>query len=146
MIPSMALISLIYVSSARQELSTEELTRILESSVRHNTAQHLTGMLLYSNGSFMQVLEGEETAVDETYLRIQQDPRHTGSIVIERAQISARSFGLWRMGFKGLDANDVVANTAFIPFLKSGFDAAALGAKNGAALEILKRFALSQGG
>jgi hypothetical protein len=71
-----SLISLIYVSRAGEQFGTGELTHILESAVRHNTAQSLTGMLLYSNGNFMHVLEGEEAAVDETYSRIQQDPRH----------------------------------------------------------------------
>ena len=105
----MALVGLIYVSSAREQLGTRQLSRILESAVRHNNEQRLTGMLLFLNGSFMQVLEREETAVDETYSRIQQDPRHTGCIVIDCSPIKERSFTQWSMGFKCLEACDVVA-------------------------------------
>jgi hypothetical protein len=141
----MPLFSLTYVSSARAELGTEELTLILESAVRHNTAQQVTGMLLYLNGSFMQVLEGEETAVDETYARVRQDPRHMGCFVIERAPIKVRSFAQWSMGFKRLKGADVATHPSYAPFFAAGFDAAAIGAKNGAALEILKRFGSGQG-
>jgi hypothetical protein len=141
----MELINLIYVSCALAELGSEELTHILESSVRHNTPQQVTGALLYLNGSFMQVLEGEEAAVDETYSRIRQDPRHTGLILIERAPIKARSFGSWSMGFKRLGAPDVAAHPAYFALVGEGFDAAVIGARKGLALEMLTRFALSQG-
>ena len=140
----MALINLIYVSSARTELAAKELLRILESSARRNTPQEVTGMLLYLNGSFMQVLEGEEAMVDETYARILRDPRHTGLVLIERAPINARSFGHWSMGFKHLGATDVAAHPAYAPFFSDGFDAAAIGAKKGLAFEILADFALGQ--
>jgi hypothetical protein len=141
----MSLVSLIYVSSARAELGPEELNRILESAVRHNTAQDVTGMLLYLNGSFMQVLEGEESAIDETYSRVRQDPRHIGVLQIDRARTKARSFDQWSMGFKHLKASDVDELPAYTPFFKDGFNAAAIGAKNGAALDILMKFASSQG-
>jgi hypothetical protein len=41
----MALVHLIYVSSARTGLSANELTRWLEFCARHNAAQSLTAML-----------------------------------------------------------------------------------------------------
>lgn len=142
----MAIFNLIYVSSALTELGTDELTKILESAVRHNAQQLVTGMLLYSNGSFMQVLEGEGAVVDETYARIQQDGRHTGLILIERAPIKGRSFENWSMGFKCLQGTDVATHPAYAPFFKDGFDAATIGAKKGIALDILKSFALNQRG
>ncbi|MCK6375779.1 MAG: BLUF domain-containing protein, partial [Zoogloea sp.] len=64
------LVQLIYVSSAARLLDEQALRAILESSVRHNTPQAVTGMLLYANGAFMQVLEGDEAAVAETMSRI----------------------------------------------------------------------------
>jgi hypothetical protein len=103
-------------------------------------------MLLYLNGSFMQVLEGEEAAVDETYSRIRQDPRHAGCIVIDRWPIEKRSFSQWSMGFKCLQASDVVAHPAYTSLLSNGFDAAAIGAKKGGALYMLKQFASRQRG
>lgn len=63
----MALVRLIYVSSAVEELPDQVLDDILKSAVQHNKPQNITGMLLYCGGNFMQVLEGEEAAVKETY-------------------------------------------------------------------------------
>jgi hypothetical protein len=142
----MSLINLIYVSSARTALGTEELAAILESSVRLNALQHVTGMLVYSNGNFMQLLEGQETAVDETYARIRQDPRHTGLILIDRAPISSRSFGRWSMGFKRLEATDLATHPAYTPLIRDGFDTAAISATKGLALDMLKDFAMNQRG
>lgn len=59
----MSMIQLIYVSTANHLLSELEIRQILDSSIRHNTPQEVTGLLLYSDGSFMQVLEGDEAAV-----------------------------------------------------------------------------------
>jgi hypothetical protein len=140
----MALVHLIYVSHTPTELGSVELGRLLESSVRHNLAQHITGMLLYLNCSFMQVIEGEEAAVDETYSRILQDPRHTGIMLIERATIKTQSFGHWSMGFKRLQSKAVADHPAYSPLLRVGLDAAAIGARKGLAMELLNEFARNQ--
>ncbi len=140
----MALYHLIYVSSARAELAAEDLQRVLESAFHHNTPQQVTGMLLYLDGCFMQVLEGEETAVDGTYARILKDPRHTGVMLVERAPIGKRSFGRWTMGFRQLQGSDVADHPAFAPFFSDGFSAASIGAEPGLALDILKQFAQTQ--
>ena len=138
----MPLVQLIYVSSARQELTDTELDAILESSVRHNTPQQVTGLLLYSQGSFMQVLEGEVAAVEEAYGRICDDPRHHHIIEIMREPIDEREFGRWAMGFRRVRREDVAEHEAFLPLFVKGFDTAALQAKPGLALELLHHFAL----
>lgn len=140
----MSLIRLIYVSSSHHDLETEELDRILASSVRHNSPQAVTGMLLYARGSFMQVLEGEERAVEETFARVEKDPRHTAIVVIERAPIAEREFERWSMGFRRLDAGDAERNPAYAPFFERGFDASAIGAHSGLALDMLTFFGISQ--
>lgn len=136
----MALIHLIYVSSAIGELSSEQLKAIMASSVRHNLANGLTGLLLYRRGSFMQVLEGEQATVVETYRRIARDTRHFQLIELVREQIAERSFERWSMGFRELDDSDLVSNPAFAPLLAEGFDAQAIGAKPGRALTVMKSF------
>jgi hypothetical protein len=68
----MSLIEMIYVSTATHALVDQELRQILDSSVRNNSPHHITGMLLYSAGSFMQALEGAEADVDESMARIEK--------------------------------------------------------------------------
>ena len=47
----------IYASSARHHFETVELTALLHPARKHNDAAGLTGMLLYTEGSFFQVLD-----------------------------------------------------------------------------------------
>ena len=94
----MALIQLIYLSSLSDIKLESEIGKILESSVCHNKESGITGMLLYSNGNFLQVLEGETTAVEETFGRICLDDRHCDIVDLIREPIEERQFSQWSMG------------------------------------------------
>lgn len=106
----MALEQLIYVSTATTLLDDDVLHAILESSVRHNTPQQVTGMLLYAEGSFMQVLEGTPEAVAETMSRIREDPRHYGIVVIDTRAVARREFGDWTMALQRASAVDLLSH------------------------------------
>ncbi len=136
----MALLRLIYVSAAIRELSDEELDAILDSSVRRNKPEGITGMLLYSKGNFMQVLEGDAAVVDATYERIRKDSRHTQLFLLTREPIAARDFSRWSMGFRRLSAKDAEDSPAFAHLLLHGFEAEEIGAQPGLALNMLKEF------
>ena len=140
----MSLIQHIYVSTAVVPADCTMLEEILAVSVRNNTPVGITGMLLYASGTFMQVLEGEEKAVNATHQRIERDSRHTGIFVLEHAAITARSFSQWTMGFRGLGAVEAASHPAFAPFFSEGFDAARIGAKPGMGLSMLQHFAVDQ--
>lgn len=137
----MGLVRVIYVSTADHAVDTSALQDILEASSRNNESSGLTGMLLYAGGSFMQVLEGEEEAVDATLARMRRDPRHSGVLELDRSPIDERAFAHWRMGYRRLEASDVEAHPGYAPFFEHGFDPAALGAKRGVAIELLQEFA-----
>lgn len=137
----MDIVQLTYVSTATRDLGEDEIRRMLESSVANNGSHDITGMLLYSWGSFMQVLEGTEAAVAETMSRIYKDARHHGIIVLSKEKVQAREFGNWSMGFRGILADDVESWPGFAPFFEHGFNAALIGAQPGVALEMLKAFA-----
>jgi hypothetical protein len=82
----MALTELIYVSTWVGE-SEHELGAILDSSVRHDQLNGITGMLLYYRGGLMQVLEGEDLQVQETYGRICADKRHHHILTLSSSEI-----------------------------------------------------------
>ncbi len=102
----MGLISLLYISAAPPNLSPINLIDILEASRRNNPANNVTGVLIFQNGIFVQVLEGEEPDVEATYQRIEKDERHRNAKIIERISIEQRAFPSWSMGFKNLDLID----------------------------------------
>lgn len=138
---TMSLTQLIYVSTAAHELDDKEIRKILDSSIRHNTPQEVTGLLLYFDGSFMQVLEGEKVAVDETMSRIERDPLHYAITVLTDLKVPHREFGKWSMGFRGIKAPDAATWPAYAPFFEHGFNAGRIEATPGLALEILRNFA-----
>ncbi len=93
---------LIYASQAVHPMNEDELADLLIAARRHNAHAGLSGMLLYANGSFLQILEGEREALDSLYARIVGDSRHTRLRLLSRAPIDHRKFTQWSMGFEAL--------------------------------------------
>lgn len=96
------MIHLIYISSATRAMGEQDLLDLLAQSRSRNTRQHVTGMLLYRDGAFLQVLEGERVDVKEIYRSITMDDRNTGHYLIANEAITDRNFPTWSMGFKDL--------------------------------------------
>ncbi len=90
---------LLYASSTQRDVSDAVLEDILAVSRRNNAACEVTGVLLYSEGGFMQVLEGEHAAVAATYARVCADKRHWKAMVLLDRN-APRAFGAWSMGFE----------------------------------------------
>ncbi len=101
------LIHLIYSSAATYDFTETEILNLLEKARKNNEALNVTGMLLYTDGSFFQVLEGPAGAVDELFKLIGKDERHTQVATIIREPIARRSFGEWTMGYADLDLQDL---------------------------------------
>lgn len=94
------MLSLVYVSAATRPFSQLELDALLEKSRRNNRQDGISGMLLYRDGDFLQVLEGPEAAVRATYARIGRDRRHGGVILLDESHVEQRAFRDWAMGFR----------------------------------------------
>ena len=108
---------LIYVSSAVNLFSEDELTQLLEISRVNNATIGITGMLLYLEGNFIQVLEGEKEAVLNTQSRISKDPRHRGILTLLQGDIEKREFAEWSMGFRNLDPKEGQELPGYTDFL-----------------------------
>jgi hypothetical protein len=94
---------LIYVSNATHPLADRELDAILEASRNGNERLQVTGLLLYKDASFMQLLEGEETTVRSLLEKITCDPRHYNVTTLQSGETESRQFPDWSMGFRRLD-------------------------------------------
>ena len=97
----------VYVSSAVGMWSTRELSTLLAQSRAKNTGLGVTGVLLHREGTFMQVLEGEEDVVRPLYGTIAHDPRHADVVNVWGSLSTHRRFGDWSMGFRDLDTHPV---------------------------------------
>ena len=111
------MISLTYVSSATTFLNPTELLALLNRARTNNVALGLTGMLLYKDGNFMQVLEGEEAPLRQLYTKIIKDPRHSGLIKLLDQPIETRQFPSWSMAFTNLDDVSPSAVPGYSEFL-----------------------------
>ena len=94
------LISLVYISTATAPLDDAALHGILTRARENNARLDVTGMLLYREGQFVQILEGASGAVHDLADEIRADPRHTDMSVILDEPIEAREFSDWSMGFQ----------------------------------------------
>lgn len=101
------LIHCIYASGAKPGVSQREIREILQVARRKNAQLGISGMLLYTDGSFFQVLEGEESAVNGIYSTIARDPRHACVTKIICEPIAARSFSDWTMGFSEMSRQEL---------------------------------------
>lgn len=101
------LIQLIYCSVARRDFSSRNLSTLLRVARQNNARDNITGMLLYAEHSFFQVLEGEEQQVAALFDTIRKDPRHHNLTVIIREPIPERSFGNWTMGYADVTPEEV---------------------------------------
>lgn len=110
---------LVYTSSAVTPFSQAELLDLLAESRRNNADLGVTGMLLYRDGNFMQVLEGEEAAVRKIFSIIMDDRRHRGIIILLQGQREERHFPEWSMGFRDLNSPEVRATPGFSTFLNT---------------------------
>lgn len=108
---------LVYVSSAKTKFSEAELEALLDQSRRKNTRLGLSGILLYADGNFMQLLEGEEKQVRSMYTRIAEDPRHDGCMILISGPAAERTFPDWTMGFRNLASAEVRALPGYNSFM-----------------------------
>lgn len=136
----MDLFHLVYVSSASVAFPPAELLQLLEISRRNNTPRNITGLLLYRDGNFMQVLEGEEQHVRETHARILRDTRHQGAITLLQERIVERAFPGWAMAFRNLNAPELKALPGYSDFLNEDWFGAPILDDPDRALQLLLTF------
>lgn len=101
------MITLIYGSTSTQEMTESDLIELLSTAKSNNDKLGITGMLLYKDGNFLQVLEGEKEVVESLYNKIRKDPRHKSVLTIAIRPLEERVFGDWTMGFTNLNTLDV---------------------------------------
>ena len=95
------LVELSYLSEAVSDMSFLGLMRLLESARAFNQSNGITGILLYDNQQFGQIIEGERANIMKVWKRIQEDKRHHRIELLEIREISERSYPDWLLRFYG---------------------------------------------
>lgn len=111
------LVMLSYTSIADHLMSSQELIQLLAMARENNRHLHITGMLLYMEGCFFQVLEGERVVIDTLYEKIAHDKRHHHVMKLIEESIETRSFNDWSMGYRHVTREDLAQVTGLTDFL-----------------------------
>ena len=90
---------IIYSSEAATPMQTDDLEELLDHARRRNAAEGITGALVYADGIFLQILEGDKVRVQDLMANIRQDVRHESVIVLREGEIPAAIFGNWKMAY-----------------------------------------------
>lgn len=93
----------VYASAAVKPFTAIELRELLLKARTKNSHLGITGLLLYHQRSFFQILEGKEEAVAPLFEVIGRDPRHERVLLLSKTVEDERSFGTWSMGFVDVD-------------------------------------------
>lgn len=125
--PRRGLFRLVYASrfTGKDRDLDEALRSVIAKSIQNNRLVDVTGFLVAGDGQFLQLLEGPEAAVEETYARIAQDTRHADLTLIWSGLVERRLFRDWNMGQYHLSEADraLLADLGL-----SGFNPASLAA------------------
>jgi len=112
---------LIYVSTSAKLLNNNELSELLEESRENYNNKGITGMMLYSNGTIFQALEGEEEQLDQVFCSLQNDDLHKGVIKLKEGKERTRTFSDWSMGFKASYTDMITRAKGYVDPLRYDF-------------------------
>lgn len=102
-----------YYSSQNNSFNNEQLKEIINIAVKRNKENNITGMLLYANRCFFQIIEGPSEAIDSLYEIIQHDDRQNTITKVLDQEITGRAFADWSMGALKLDPTMSENNQVF---------------------------------
>ncbi|QTD57381.1 BLUF domain-containing protein [Parasphingorhabdus cellanae] len=89
--------SVIYISTARSDLSPKDFSDIVEISRRKNADLGITGILCFNGTNFIQFLEGDRKIINDQLRLIGSDNRHSGMITMNHRTTKKREFPDWHM-------------------------------------------------
>lgn len=95
-----------YVSTAIKDLPPDEVVKILEETQIRNKKHGVNGLLIYSDGNFFEVIEGEEIKIKNLFKIIREDTRHKNIIMIFEKEVD-------KPFFEDKDANFISEDTQY---------------------------------
>lgn len=107
---------LIYVSEAQKSLTKLDFNAIIKVAIKNNEEMGITGILIFENGHFFQLLEGEAIHIDNLLSILRKDSRHKNIQIIYDKINSNRLVANWAMSYLDLtDINSDLKKSALVP-------------------------------
>ncbi|MBD1394436.1 BLUF domain-containing protein [Mucilaginibacter glaciei] len=105
---------IVYLSTAVELMTDQPLTDLLTVACKNNAFRNVSGILLYSEGTFLQVLEGAEDDVDKIFNIIAKDPRHKNLVTLADEPINQREFANWSSGFTSVSLSQAIDLSGYL--------------------------------
>jgi hypothetical protein len=131
---------LIYLSWATASFSDHQLQDLLLKARSRNTQLGVTGLLLYGNGCFVQIIEGEYATVHGLYEQIKGDARHRDVTAYADKAIAQRAFPEWAMAFHHPTPEQFDELVGYLEPTRVQLDAARLSLADIHLLDLLRSF------
>ena len=98
----------VYCSRAAEGVDEVEVGRIVEAAQRCNLARGITGVLVFGNGVFFQLIEGPGTEIRKLMATLHCDPRHYDVVSLDWSEERReRLYPNWEM--ERVTADDIRA-------------------------------------
>lgn len=107
----MGLHRLIYKSKRSENTKESDIQDILNSCEKKNPKYDISGVLIHSNHTFFQYLEGDGEHIKALYDKIKLDKRHFDCHLEVYEEIEKKIFPNWSMGYKDLNSQLIEFNT-----------------------------------
>jgi hypothetical protein len=95
-------VRVLYVSRAVGPQTSTVTASILATAQAHNRQNGIGGVLCQGQGLYLQVLEGERSAVHRLYARIVADSRHSDVEMLHLEEVNERRYADWSMAHVNL--------------------------------------------
>jgi Sensors of blue-light using FAD len=105
---------IIYSSEAATPMQTDDLQELLDRSRRSNAAKGITGALIYAEGTFLQILEGDKVQLQDLMAKIRRDVRHESVSVLRESEVQMAIFGSWKMAYVSATPKQIAEWTGVI--------------------------------
>jgi len=90
---------IMYSSQAAKPMTAAGLEEILADARTGNQARNVTGALVYVDGVFFQIIEGDKDVVYNLMTNIASDSRHHSVTIIYESEVDVRAFESWSMAY-----------------------------------------------
>ena len=93
------LVSMTYVSRSNPDLSDKEISEILQQAQDNNSANAITGMLIFKDNIFLQTIEGSRAQINHLLYSLIADQRHYDLQILETRELTYREWSKWSMNY-----------------------------------------------
>ena len=93
------LLSMTYVSRSKQEMTEEGISEILQQAQDNNSANAITGILVFKDNIFLQTVEGSRAQISHLLSSLIADQRHYDLQVLETRELTRREWSKWSMNY-----------------------------------------------